>query len=187
MKKTLIFNGSPRLRGDTMTLINALIPKIEGECRVVNTCNRKIAPCIDCRYCWEHAGCAFVDDMQNVYKYIEECDNIIIASPIYFGELTGQLLSVGSRLQTYFCARYFRNEIPIEKPKKGGVILVSGGDANDNNKPYSTACGLLSAMNCNDVFPLVEFHNTNTIRATERDFAEAKLNELAEYLNADWD
>jgi multimeric flavodoxin WrbA len=187
MKKTLIFNGSPRLRGDTMTLINRLIPKLEGECRIVNTCNRKISPCIDCRYCWEHAGCAFVDDMQNIYNYIEDCDNILIASPIYFSELTGQLLCVGSRFQTYFAAKYFRNEIPIEKPKRGGVILVAGGDANDPNKPYSTACSLLNTMNCSEIHPLIEFHNTNTIRATEREEADALLNDLAAYFNSDWD
>lgn len=185
MKKTLIFNGSPRLRGDTMTLINALIPKLDGECRIVNVCNRKISPCIDCRYCWEHEGCAFVDDMQNVYNYIQDCDNILIASPIYFSELTGQLLCVGSRLQTYFCARYFRNEVPIEKPKKGGVILVSGGDDNNDEKPYSTACSLLHTMNCTDINQPIVFHNTNTIRANERDDTDGLLASLADYFNAD--
>jgi len=50
--------------------------------------------------------------------YIQECDNILIASPLYFSELTGKLLDVGSRLQTYFCARFFRNEEPIVKSKK---------------------------------------------------------------------
>jgi len=48
--------------------------------------------------------------MQEIYKYIEECDNILIASPLYFSELTGKLLVVGSRLQTYFCARFFRKQ-----------------------------------------------------------------------------
>ncbi len=56
--------------------------------------------------------------MQETYKYIEECDNILIASPIYFSELTGALLNIGSRLQTYFCARFFRKEKPIKKAKK---------------------------------------------------------------------
>ena len=28
--------------------------------------------------------------MQEIYKYIQECDNIMIASPLYFSELTGQ-------------------------------------------------------------------------------------------------
>lgn len=45
-------------------------------------------------------------------------------------------------MQTYFCARFFRKEEPIEKPKKGAVILVGGGDGRIA-KPYETACTLL--------------------------------------------
>lgn len=48
-------------------------------------------------------------------------------------------LDVGSRLQTYFCARFFRNEEPIVKSKKGAVILVGGGDGHID-KAYGTAC-----------------------------------------------
>ncbi len=180
--KTLIFNGSPRLRGDTMSLINAIIPKIEGECKLVNVCTSKIAPCIDCRYCWTNEGCAFIDEMQNVYNYIQDCDNIIIASPIYFSELTGQLLSAGSRLQTYFCARHLRNENPILKPKRGAVILVSGGDT-DMSKAYSTACTLLHEMNCVDVLDAVTFQNTGVTPAIQSEGADEKLNKLIDYIN----
>ena len=181
--KTLIFNGSPRLRGDTMSLINSIIPKIEGEVKIVNVCTSKIAPCIDCRYCWSHAGCAFIDEMQNVYNYIRDCDNIIIASPIYFGELTGQLLSVGSRLQTYFCARHFRKEVPIEKPKKGAVLLVSGSNT-DMTKAFGTASTLLTEMNCTDILDPVMFKSTGEGRPLESEGASDKLAKLVEFINA---
>lgn len=95
--------------------------------------------------------------MQEIYDYIQTCDNIIIASPIYFSELTGKLLDVGSRLQTYYCAR---RETPINKPKKGVVILVGGGDGN-TDKAYDTACTLLHHMNCCNIYPSVIYHNTN--------------------------
>ena len=182
--KTLIFNGSPRLRGDSATIVSTIAPKLKGEYKIVNVCNSKIAPCIDCRYCWEHDGCAFIDGMQNIYNYIQDCDNILIVSPVYFSELTGQLLSVGSRLQTYFCARYFRNEIPIEKTKKGAVVLVSGGDAS-NDRAYETGCGLLQTMNCEEILPLIEFNNTNSIRATERANFDSELLKVIEYFNAE--
>lgn len=90
-------------------------------------CN--ISPCVDCRYCWNNCGCAIEDEMQEVYNYIQECDNILIASPIYFSELTGKLLDVGSRLQTYFCARFFRKEEPVQKTKRGAVVFSH--DTND--------------------------------------------------------
>ncbi len=66
---------------------------------------------------------------------------IFNGSPIYFSELTGKLLDVASRLQTYFCA-IFRNEKINIKPKKGAVILVGGSDGKIE-KPYETACTLL--------------------------------------------
>ncbi len=100
--------------------------------------------------------------MQAVYNYIQDCDNILIASPLYFSELTGQLLAIASRLQTYFCARSFRKEIPISKEKKGGVILVGGGDGSMETA-YKTACVLLRQMNTKIIAPVVYSHNTNSI------------------------
>ena len=98
--KTLIINGSPRVNGDTVRLINIFKEKINGEYMTVDAYRCKASPCIDCRFCWENSGCAIDDELQQIYAYIQECDNILIASPIYFSELTGKLLDVGSRLQT---------------------------------------------------------------------------------------
>ena len=60
-----------------------------------------------------------------------------------------------------FCARFFRNEEPIAKSKKGAVILVGGGDGHID-KAYSTACTLLHHMNCSNIHEVVYSHNTNT-------------------------
>ena len=158
--KTLILNGSPRIKGDTSSLINKITEKIAGEYRIVDAYRCKISPCLDCRYCWKNSGCAINDEMQEIYKYIQECDNILIASPLYFSELTGKLLDVASRFQTYFCARFFRKEEPITKSKKGAVILVGGGDGHIDTA-YSTACTLLHHMNCYNIHDAVFSHNTN--------------------------
>lgn len=164
--KTLILNGSPRIKGDTMSLIDIIIRNITGDYKIVNAYRCNISPCVDCRYCWENRGCAINDEMQEIYDYIQECDNILIASPIYFSELTGKLLDIGSRLQTYFCGRFFRKEEPIPKSKKGAVILVGGGDGHVD-KAYETACTLLHHMNCYDIYNVVVSHNTNKIPAIE--------------------
>ena len=124
--KTLIFNGSPRKNGDTMTLVNECLKHLKGSFKIIDAYDCNIQPCIDCRYCWENSGCFLDDEMQEVHNYIQECDNILIASPLYFSEITGQLLAVTSRLQTYFCARVFQKGKSIEKEKKGGVIIVGG-------------------------------------------------------------
>lgn len=166
MIKTLVLNGSPRINGDTMNLINIVTQKITGEYKIVNAYRCNISPCMDCRYCWKNSGCVIDDEMQEIYDYIQECDNILIASPIYFSELTGKLLDVGSRLQTYFCGRFFRKEEPIAKSKKGAVILVGGGDGH-MDKAFGTACTLLQHMNCYDINEVVFSHNTNKRPAIE--------------------
>ena len=103
--KTLIFNGSPRKNGETAYMIRTLQENLGGEYKVVDAYRAQIRPCIDCRWCFDHAGCAVKDEWQEILSYIEECDHIIIASPVYFEEVTGMLLAVMSRLQTYFSAR----------------------------------------------------------------------------------
>lgn len=180
--KTLIFNGSPRINGDTVSLVGKITEKIEGEYRIVNAYRCSISPCLDCRYCREHSGCAIDDEMQEVYQYIQECDNILIASPLYFSELTGKLLDVGSRLQTYFSARFFRKEEPVIKPKKGAVILVGGGDGNIDTA-YSTACMLLHHMNCHNILEAVYSHNTDKISAAEDENALLGVKSILDFFS----
>lgn len=180
--KTLIFNGSPRKNGDTVSLINNLKNSINGEYKIVNTYYCNISPCIDCRYCKNNKGCIINDDMQEIYKYIEESDNILIASPIYFSELTGPLLSVLSRVQMYFSSEFFRREKIIKKEKKGAVVLVGGGTG-DIKKPYETAKIILKQMNVNKIFPLVYNHETDKYRAIENQETINGINKIANFFN----
>lgn len=182
LMKTLILNGSPRIMGDTTSLIEKVTEKIVGEYRIVDAYRCNISPCIDCRYCWEKQGCAINDEMQEIYGYIQDCDNILIASPIYFSELTGKLLDVGSRLQTYWCAKYLRKEEPIMKSKKGAVILVGGGDGNIN-KPYDTACTLFHHMNCYNIHEVVYSHNTNERPAIKDKAVLSGINSILDFFN----
>ncbi len=180
--KTLILNGSPRKNGDTESLIKKVVNSLKGDHKIVHAYACNISPCIDCRFCWKNQGCAIQDEMQEVYAYIQECDNILIASPIYFSELTGKLLDVGSRLQTYFCARFFRKEIPIKRQKRGAVILVGGGDGH-MGKAYETACTLLHHINCYDIHVMVSCHNTNNIPAIEDKQALVGIDSIIQFLN----
>ncbi|MBR4655319.1 MAG: flavodoxin family protein [Oscillospiraceae bacterium] len=182
--KTLILNGSPRPAGDTAGLLKLLREKLRGEVKTVDAYRRDISPCVDCRYCREHPGCAIRDEMQEVYSWLEDCDNVVIASPIYFSQPTGRLLDVGSRLQTYYCARRFRGEAPVLKAKRGAVILVGGGDGRPE-RAYETAKVLLRHMNCRDVFDPVCSHHTDTLPAVEDAQAVEGVKKIAAFLNGD--
>lgn len=180
--KTLIINGSPRVHGDTAGLLGILKERLAGEYWVLDAYRCGIAPCVDCRYCRDHSGCAVQDGMQEVYRYIRECGNVVIASPIYFSEVTGRVLDVGSRLQTYFSARFFRGETPIEKEKRGAVILTGGGDGRPE-KAYGTARTLLKMMNCREIHDLVCSHGTDKLPAVEDARAVDGVKHIAAFLN----
>ena len=175
--KTLIFNGSPRKHGDTQKMIDTLSAQLGGDIKVVNAYSANIRPCVDCRWCLKNEGCAVKDEMQQIYQDIQEADHIVIASPVYFEELTGMLLAVMSRLQTYFGARYVRRQEPIAKEKTGGILLAAGS-IGPREKAESTAKMLLEQMRCVHV-GTVYAGRTDRVSVAERQDVLSAISELA--------
>ena len=128
-RKTLILNGSPRLKGNTAALIEELKKHLEGEVIELSAFRSDIAPCVDCRGCWETAQCVVKDEMQIIYD--DDFDNAVIASPVYFGTLPGSMLSVISRMQPWHAATYFLKQPPVKRKKKSAAILTAGGKGNE--------------------------------------------------------
>lgn len=163
--KTLIFNGSPRPNGDTVTMIRALCEALPGEAKVIDAYRVNVRPCIDCRRCWAQVGCVIEDDMQAIYRDIAEADCIVIASPVYFSCLTGPLLSLMSRLQVFYTARRFLGVRLIEGEKVGAILLAGGGDGSPA-RAEDTALGLLRCMRAKHIGSVIT-HKTDTRPAAE--------------------
>ena len=180
--KTLIFNGSPRKAGDTVSLINKLTDILDGEYKIINAYYSNISPCIDCRYCWCNDGCSMDDEMSEIYDYIEECDNIVMASPIYFSQPTGRLLDICSRFQRYYTLRQFQGKTSEIKPKKGAIILLGGGDGQPESA-YLTLKTIMQHINVTDIFRLTGSFNTNNVSAEDDNAALIEIKEIAEFLN----
>lgn len=121
--KTVIFNGSPRKQGATAAVLSYLRNHLPGEIIQTDSYSNGISPCVDCRFCKTHATCSISDGMQELYRHINEADVLVIASPIYFGQLTGSLLSLASRFQ-YFWTNPSRI---TSKQRVGGILLTDGG------------------------------------------------------------
>ena len=134
MNRTLIINGSPRLDGNTAFLTNTLKEHLEGEVIELSAFRSSIAPCVDCRSCWSNAVCRVKDDMGIIYE--DNFDNVVLATPIYYGALPGQVLSLMTRFQPQHAARFFlNNPIPLRQ-KKAGLILTAGGKGNENGAEH---------------------------------------------------
>ena len=180
-RKTLIVNGSPRVNGNTATLISELKKHLDGEVIEVSAFRSKIAPCVDCRGCWTTARCVIRDDMEVFYG--DDFDNVVIASPVYFADLPGQMLSLISRMQPWHAAMFFLNDPLKQREKKAGLILTAGskGNAMGAERHAHTLFKLLNAKGYED--RIVLSPNTDTIPAGEDEKALEDTRKLAQWLN----
>lgn len=148
--RTLILNGSLRPDGDVAALIAALRGTLSGE--VLELSPEGISGCTDCRYCWRRSGCAIGDGMQAAYPFYEACDNIVLASPVWFSALSGPLLNLAGRLgQPYFAARRFRGENPDVRPKRGVILLSAGNERGGAEGAAQTARFILKCLGAAEV------------------------------------
>jgi len=92
--KVTAFNGSARKDGNTAMLIRHVLGEIEKEgieTELVQLAGKKVRGCIACYKCASNGNkrCAVEDDMINecIEKMIAS-DGIILASPVYFADLT---------------------------------------------------------------------------------------------------
>ena len=102
-RHVLIVLGSPRKKGNSATLA-AQIGKGAGDNgAVVETffLNRmNIKPCQGCGKCQEEGavGCVIKDDMQLLYENLRAAAVVVIASPIYWFNLSAQTKTFIDRL-----------------------------------------------------------------------------------------
>ena len=126
--RILILNGSPRPRGNTRQMINAFCAGADSkghQVDVVNVCKKNIRGCLACEYCHTNGmgKCIQKDDMQEVYALLSEAEMLIIASPIYYHGISGQLKCVIDR---FYSAAYPKKPSRLKK----AAIFLSSGDPN---------------------------------------------------------
>ena len=111
--KIVVLQGSPRKNGNTQFLVEGFkegAEKAGHDVEIVNIGNMKIAPCIACEYCHGKGNgeCVQKDEMQDVYKKLNDAEMIVFASAVYYFNFTGQLQNVISRF-------YCKGTMPAKK------------------------------------------------------------------------
>lgn len=163
--KTLVLNGSPRHDGNTAALLKKVLEAARGEIIRADAFACNISACSNCGRCSENKKCVN-PDMNDIYAAAEDADNVIIASPVYFGGLTPPLLSIMSRFQTYYSGADYTRMPVIGKRKRGIVILTGGGDSGIKNRAGVYARFLLKMMNV-EIIERISSLQTNQLPATE--------------------
>ncbi|MEM5879463.1 MAG: NAD(P)H-dependent oxidoreductase [Candidatus Aenigmatarchaeota archaeon] len=120
--------GSPR-KGNTEFLLREALKAAEekgAETELILLREKRIEFCDGCSKCEKTGICHIIDDMQEVYEKLEEADAIILGSPNYYDNVSGLMKNFIDRTLVYYSLR--ENKI---KGKKGGIIAVGGGSADE--------------------------------------------------------
>jgi len=104
--KIMAINGSPRKAWNTATLLTKALEGAASkgaETELVHLYDLTFKGCISCFACKTKGGrsygrCAVRDGLAPILKRIEEADALILGSPIYFGNVTGEMRSFMERL-----------------------------------------------------------------------------------------
>ena len=103
--KVIAINGSARKGWNTHTLLTKALEGAASkgaETEMVNLYDINFTGCIGCLGCKRKSGkagrCTLNDGLMPVLDRIDGCDALILGSPIYIGEVTGELRSFYERL-----------------------------------------------------------------------------------------
>lgn len=137
-KKIIILNGSPRSNGNTSALIEQFTKGAEQNGHQVirfDLQKMNIHPCLGCCKGGKDPAspCVQKDDMLKIYLHYVEADLVVLASPMYYWSISGQLKTAFDRLFAVAeCNPSYAN------PVKNCVLLMAAeGDSEENFEPVA--------------------------------------------------
>ena len=90
---------------------------------MINVCRREIKGCLACEYCHGkgRGECIQKDDMQEIYAQLRDTNMLVLASPIYYHGISGQLKCVIDR---FYSILYPAAPVSLKKV----AMFLSSGD-----------------------------------------------------------
>lgn len=117
--KVLMINGSPHKEGNTYIALHEMekIFSREGiETEILHIGNRDIRGCVACRSCLKSGKCVFGDVVNETAAKFEECDGLVVGSPVYYASANATLVAFLTRL--FFSTAF-------DKTMKVGAAVVA--------------------------------------------------------------
>ncbi len=132
--KILAFNGSPRKKWNTATLLEHALKGAESEgaeTELFHLYDLDYKGCISCFACKRIGGasyghCAQKDDLTPIFKEVEMADAILIGSPIYYAITTGETRSFLERLMFQYSVYDPQRSTLFGRKIRTGFIYTAG-------------------------------------------------------------
>ena len=117
--KVLMINGSPRANGNTSIALHEMEKVFQEEgikSEILHIGNKEIRGCIACGSCAEKGKCVFQDMVNEAAPKFQECDGLVVGSPVYYASANATLIAFLTRL---FYSTHF------DKTMKVGAAVVA--------------------------------------------------------------
>ena len=140
--KVLMLNGSPKDNGNTARVLaemRTVFEKENVEVAYVHVGHLAVRGCTSCGACYKQGHCVIGDDIVNeLAAKLQECDGLVLGSPVYYAAPNGALIAILNRL--FYSTRF-------DKRMKVGASMVlarRGGTtaAVDQLNKYFTISGM---------------------------------------------
>lgn len=127
--RVLGLQGSPRRKGNTNYLVSAFMQEAErlgAQTQTVDVCRKHILPCMEYIVCEKKGYCPIEDDVKDeIYGQIRWADVIVLASPVFFYNVTAQLKMLIDRCQTMWARKYrLKLRDPGANMRQGCMLAV---------------------------------------------------------------
>ena len=102
-KSIVILNGSPRKTGNTSALVKAFTEGAESAGHTVTEFFLDSMDIHGCKGCFgghssRECPCVQKNNMSKIYPAVKDCDVVVLASPLYYWNMSGQLRTAVDRL-----------------------------------------------------------------------------------------
>lgn len=123
--------GSPRSNGNSATIANHLMKtaaNLGAETQSFELNRLTYRGCQACYACKKgREDCVLNDDLTEVLSAVAAADVVVLATPVYYGDITAQLKGFIDRTYSYLVPDYLTNPQPSRlSPKKLVFVLTQG-------------------------------------------------------------
>ena len=122
--------GSPRKKGNSKFLLEMFMKTAEnmGVCtHIVDVTRKNIIPCKEYVVCEKKGYCPIEDDVRDeIYPLLRQAEVVVLATPIFFYNMTAQLKAVVDRCQTFWARKYLlKLKDPGANLRRGFLLSVA--------------------------------------------------------------